>query len=86
MQGNTKNEQTVYMSYYIIFTAMQVFTCIHTILSLMHKQSRLWQCSGCPTYTATGQNLSIKRDCVVFICELVSYKVIHLWYTNTKQS
>lgn len=38
--------------------------------------------SGPGTYTGTSQNLSKKRNGVVFVSELVSYQVIHLWDTD----
>lgn len=89
-----KKEQTACMSYcLIVFTTKEARTLFfffnHLVISLIHSQTDRAGCKSVwesATYTATGENLRKKRDRVVFVSELVSYKVIHLWDTNTKQA
>lgn len=47
------------------------------------KQKHTTLCLAPTTYTATSNNLSIKSNGVVFVGELVSNKVVHLFDTNT---
>lgn len=71
---------------HIYLRVVNVHFYLAFIYAFTNRLSGIQKSYGPDTYTATGENLSKEGNIVIFVGELVSYKVVHLLDANTEQA